>query len=263
MLNVTVIMGSPFWILLLADDGTTPDPTLLFYSPRTTCPPPSPPPPTSNPFIFQQFIIWAFAPMAEWDGSATCPPGSSPGAVCPPSVGQALRTWVSGFVPTSGATRACSGTLTNYLGYALYSACLEWRQAWPIRWDFNDQTVDGQRLWGQNYGVAESSLGPGAAVTHTYEYDSRFNPISNCVRPCSKQELLGPVLPGYPNGTPAFQVQIQTPWQLWLCQSFTNSGSLPPQTCSQVDLRTLGAPARDFISSNVIPVPVLQYGATS
>jgi hypothetical protein len=167
--------------------------------------------------------------------------------------------WVDGFVPFQGAQTACTpAPLTNYLGYDSWSACLSWVQDWPIRWNFDDMTVNRQRLWGLNYGVAERGLGAISAVSHTYEYASDFDPLRNCVRPC-RGDQTGPVLPGYPNGSPAFQVQIQTPWRLQLCQSWT-SGTFSGSGCSWIDLTQLGAPSAEYFSQNVVPIPVLQYG---
>jgi hypothetical protein len=171
-----------------------------------------------------------------------------------------VYTWVVGFISVNGAQTASSPTLIDFLGYDTWQGTLTWVQQGSIRWDWNDENVNGQRIFGQNYGVPESGLGPAFAVSHSYDYASDYNPLRNCVRPCSGDRL-GPPLPGYPNGSPAFQVLIQTTWRLQLCQRWT-SGASGGNTCTFIDLRTLGAPGQNFISSNLVPLPVLQYGAS-
>ncbi len=259
-LSLRFVQGSPFWVLSLASVGISPVPQLRGETPVAQCAAPPPPPPQGNPWIYQQFAIWAWVPLALWDGTSSCPPGSTPGSACPPSVGAPVHTWVAGFVDANGARTATSPVLSDYLGYDTWQGTLTWVQQGAIRWDWNDETVNGQRILGQNYGVPEAGLGPAFAVSHTYDYASDYNPLGNCVRPCPGEQL-GPPLPGYPNGAPAFQVQIQTTWRLRLCQRWT-SGTSGGNTCTFLDLRTLGAPARDFVSTNLVPLPVLQYGAS-
>jgi hypothetical protein len=259
--NPTFIAAQPWWMLRLLDDGFS-DPQLIGYLAIVTgpCNPGAPPAP-GNPIIYLTFdSILAFAPEAFWGGTAACPAGDQPDDACPPSVGNPVQMWVAGFASARGPTQTCSRVLSPFWYFTSYQACLRWRQRGAVTWDFNDET-NGTRIKGQNYGVVESGTGAGSALTHTFDYSSGYDPIRNCVRPCSG-EALGPPLPGHAAGSPAFQVTISSVWEVELQQCFATGG---PRTCTSwqvLDLRTLGSPAATFTATSLIPVPVVEYGAT-
>jgi hypothetical protein len=258
----TEIEKSPWWLLELEVDGLS-DPLLDGFRALTTGPcRPGPPPTPGNPVVYLTYDdILAVAPKAFWSGTATCPAAEPAGDACPPSVGNAIQIWVASFASTSGRAQICSRILRPFWYFTAYRACLRWRQVGGTIWDFDDETVNGSRVKGQNYGVVESGTGRGSAISHVYEYPSGFDPLRNCLRPCPG-DALGPPLPGYPGGSPAFQVTVNSVWEVQLQQWFATGGPLTPTAWQTLDLRTLGAPSANFTASSLIPIPVVEYGAS-
>lgn len=233
-------------------------------NPRPPCPPPQPPCLTCAPQIqVTYFNFWAYAPKAVVSGYADCSASTPAGSWCPPSVGNAVHLWVSGFTSSQGPRGACSN-LGDFGGLypGGYTVCMRWVQSQRVgalAWDFNDEHIDptsgqGQRVSGMNYNV---DTDVNQQLAHTFEYSSAFDPIRQCVRPC-QGDLSGPPMAGYPNGTPAFQVQVASNWSLQFLQCLNGCGAW--QT---IDLRQFGSPTPWFTSVTTTPLFVLSYGSVT
>lgn len=256
------IHQSLFWLLYLTLDNAG-NLSLLDSMPHSGACQAAPPPPPSNPVIYLAFdSILAVVPEAFWSGTADCPAGEPSSDACPPSVGNPIDIWISQFASAAGQqSQQCSKVLSPFLNLASYQACLRWNRVGSIVWDFDDETVDGVRVPGRNYNVVEVGTGEASAISHTFEYSSGFDPLRNCLRPCPG-DALGPDLPGHPGGSPAFQVTVSTVWEVQLQECFSTGG---PRICTPwrfIDLRTLGAATADFTSTSLIPIPVVEYGAS-
>jgi hypothetical protein len=233
-------------------------------TPRPECPPPAPPCVTCTPVVTQivlnsSFDFWTYTPNPAIDGEAACPPDSPAGSWCPPTVGNPVTLWVS--EEPRGDTEDC-GELDNYLGlYTRLDVCMRWLRASDYTWNFDDEHVNPSTGQGQRTPTVTSVLDE--QVTHTFEYSSAYDPIDRCTRPCSG-DLKGPPAPGYPNGTPAFQVTVASTWILQIRQRATLEGNTGPWSdWETVDLRDFGAPASSFTSVTTLPLFVLSYGSVT
>jgi hypothetical protein len=232
--------------------------------PYTPCPPPQPPPPTSTPEIQDTYFdFWAYAPVAVVSGSADCPDGSAAGAWCPPSVGKSVHLTVIAVDPAQGSRESCSGRITIPNLY-WYTICMQWTlggQVGGYTWNFDDAEVDpttgqARQVSGVNYNVS-SSLGQ--TVDHTFQYSSAFDPIRGCVRPC-QGDLRGAPMPGYPQGTPAFQVQVASNWLLQVQECLYGACS---GNWTTIDLTQFGSPTSYFTSVTTVPLFVVSYGSVT
>ncbi len=233
--------------------------------PPPPCPRPTPPcltcaPVVSTIALSSSFDFWAYTPELLIDGEAACPARSPAGSWCPPTVGNPVSLWVSGFSNERGQSIG-EGSLFNYLGiYSRLDFRLRWVPTGPYVWNFDDAHVNPSSGFGQRTPSVSSSLNQ--PVSHTFEYSSAYDPIRQCAHPCPG-DLKGPPAPGYPNGTPAFQVRVASTWNLELSQRVVLEGRTSNWVTQTVDLRDFGSPTSYFTAVTTLPLFVLSYGSVT
>lgn len=142
-------------------------------------------------------------------------------------------------------------------------------------WDYDDETVNpqngqGERIPGTNDGVPSGIGQANAPAPHTFAYGSAFDPIRGCIRPPlpSTQpncpgDIKGPAIPGYPNGTPAFQIQVAVNWDLQMDTTYWSNGGSTTTGWRTVDLRLFGAPNPWYTQVTLVPLFVVDGGAVT
>lgn len=255
--------------MILLENATPNVPQSVWSQPHPLggppCAPPQAPPMTSLPQIGSvfSFNFFAYAPIADISGTAKCPAGSPAGSWCPPSVGNPVTLTVTGFHSAAGPTSVVKD-LGAVDGFADARLSLSWnlnQQVGANVWDFDDEQVDPTTGQAQRTPTVTSEVNQ--PVSHTFDYSSAFDPIRQCVRPCPG-DLTGPPMAGYPNGTPAFQVQVSSHWNLRYTETVTDfQGQTATLTVDPVDLRQFGSPTPYFTSVTTVPLFVVSYGSVT
>lgn len=232
--------------------------------PWPPCPPPRPPCMTCLPQLGSvfSFNFFAYAPIASIAGGASCPAGSPAGAWCPPSVGNPVTLTVTGFHSALGP-RGVTQCLGAVDGFQQVCLTLSWnlaQQVGPLVWNFDDEQVDPTTGVGRQSPPVASEVNQ--PVSHTFAYSSAFDPIRQCVRPCPGN-LKGPPIPGYPAGTPAFQITLASNWNLLYTLFVRQFDGQTATTTYTVDLRRFGSPTSYFTSVTTLPLFVTSYGSVT
>lgn len=271
-----------WWVTVLVSGGTSSVLTARHNgqdatAPGDPCPPDPPPCVTCFPQIASQYANFAAsAPVPLIAGTAACPAGENPSDACPPSVGSPITVWVSG-VQQAGPNPNCATLLALPGVFDRYQVCMRWTaadQVGAFYWDFADENASGARVSGINYDVPSGGIGQ--AISHTYDYDSLYDPVRSCFPPPSSGRPLcanyqrGPAIsagcqkPGgvcYPSGTPAFQVTVTARWMLEVDQCVTSNGGTRCTGYTLVNLQLFGEPNPWYSNGNLVPIFVLGGGA--